>query len=86
MLAQLRGDVRLAIRLYHSALSLGPQDPMATVLLEMALKDQIDTLDPTTLPGLPNTLGARELDPFAVPKVSRCSGGLEPLPETQTRS
>jgi len=69
MLVQLRGDVRTAIRLYHSALSLGPQDPMATVLLEMALKEQIETLDPTTLPGLPSTLGSRELDPFAVPKV-----------------
>ena len=76
MLFQLRGDVRSAIRLYHSALSLGPQDPMATVLLEMALKEQIETLDPTTLPGLPSTLGSRELDPFAVPKGNPSFGPL----------
>ncbi|CAD6587947.1 MAG: anaphase promoting complex subunit cdc16 [Tremellales sp. Tagirdzhanova-0007] len=76
MLAQLRGDVRAAIVLYHSALSLGPQDPMATVLLEMALKEQIETLDPTTLPGLPSTLGSSELDPFAVPKGNPSFGPL----------
>ena len=69
MLAQLRGDIRLAVRLYHIALSLGPQDPMRTVLLEMALKEQVETLDPTTLPGLPGAIGQRGLDPFAVPKV-----------------
>ena len=69
MIAQLRGDVRGAIRGYHTALSLGPQDPMATVLLEMALKEQIERLDPTTIPGLPGALGRRDLDPFAVPKV-----------------
>ena len=71
MIAQLRGDVRAAIRGYHTALSLSPQDPMATVLLEMALKEQIDRLDPTTIPGLPYPLGQKDLDPFAVPKVSQ---------------
>lgn len=70
MIAQLRGDVRAAIRGYHTALSLGPQDPMATVLLEMALKEQVERLDPTTIPGLPALLSEQSLDPFSVPKVS----------------
>lgn len=70
MLAHMRGDVRRAIRLYHQALSLGPQDPMATVLLEMALREQIETLGPRTLPGLPGPLSEIDLDPFRVPKVS----------------
>ena len=69
MLAHMRGDVRRAIRLYHQALSLGPQDPMATVLLEMALREQIETLGPRTLPGLPGPLSEIDLDPFRVPKV-----------------
>jgi len=69
MLSHIKGDVRLAIRLYHHALALGPQDPMATVLLEMALKEQIERLDPRTLPGLPEPLTELELDPFRVPKV-----------------
>lgn len=70
MLQHMLGDVRRAIRLYHQALALGPQDPMATVLLEMALKEQVDTLDPRTLPGLPGPLSEVDLDPFKVPKVS----------------
>lgn len=69
LLAHLQGDVRTAIRMYHSALSLGPQDPMSTVLLEMALKEQMEELEPRTLPGLPEALGRKELDPFRVPKV-----------------
>lgn len=69
MLSHLQGDIRGAIRGYHTALSLGPQDPMATVLLEMALKEQIERLDPASIPGLPGALGRRDLDPFNVPKV-----------------
>lgn len=42
---------------------------MATVLLEMALKEQIERLDPRTLPGLPEPLTELDLDPFRVPKV-----------------
>jgi hypothetical protein len=42
---------------------------MATVLLEMALKEQIERLDPRTLPGLPEALTELDLDPFRVPKV-----------------
>lgn len=42
---------------------------MATVLLEMALKEQIERLDPRTLPGLPEPLTDLHLDPFRVPKV-----------------
>ncbi|RXK38138.1 anaphase-promoting complex subunit 6 [Tremella mesenterica] len=57
MVAHHEGDIRRAIQLYHQALSLGPQDPMATVLLEMALKEQMETLDPSTIPGLPPGLG-----------------------------
>ncbi len=49
---------------------------MATVLLEMALKEQIEALDPTTLPGLPSTLGSHDLDPFAVPKGNPSFGPL----------
>jgi hypothetical protein len=65
----MRGDIRLAIRLYHHSLALGPQDPMSTVLLEMALMEQVEGFDPTTLPGLPPPLTERDLDPFKVPKV-----------------
>ena len=63
-------DTTRLTRRYHQALSLGPQDPMATVLLEMALKEQVEAWDVTTLPGLPSALASRDLDPFAVPKVS----------------
>jgi hypothetical protein len=69
MLSHIQGNIRLAIRLYHHALAIGPQDPMATVLLEMALKEQIERLDPRTLPGLPEPLTLSDLDPFRVPKV-----------------
>jgi len=69
MLSHIQGNIRHAIRLYHHALALGPQDPMATVLLEMALKEQIERLDPRTLPGLPEPLTELDLDPFRVPKV-----------------
>lgn len=79
MLQHMLGDVRRAIRLYHQALALGPQDPMATVLLEMALREQIDTLDPRTLPGLPGPLSEIDLDPFKVPKVSSVSPPTTPL-------
>ncbi|WVQ81923.1 hypothetical protein IAT38_004050 [Cryptococcus sp. DSM 104549] len=74
MLHHLRGYIRDAIKAYHKALSLGPQDPMATVLLEMALREQMETLDPTTLAGLPHYLGGREMDPFAVPKGNAVFG------------
>lgn len=68
LLYHLRGNIRLSIQIYHQALSLSPQDPLSTVLLEMALKEQMETLDPTTLPGLPGQLGGRDMDPFKVPK------------------
>ena len=42
---------------------------MSTVLLEMALKEQMERLGPTTLPGLPASIGSKDLDPFSVPKV-----------------
>ncbi|WOO82452.1 Anaphase-promoting complex subunit cut9 [Vanrija pseudolonga] len=76
MLSQLEGDVRTAIRLYHAALALSPQDPMATVLLEMALREQVEVLDPTTLPGLPAAIAQRDLDPFSVPKGNPAFGPL----------
>lgn len=76
MLAQLEGDTRSAIRLYHSALSLSPQDPVSTVLLEMALQEQVETLNPTTLPGLPAAIARADLDPFAVPKGNAAFGPL----------
>jgi len=76
MLSQLEGDIRTAIRLYHSALSLSPQDPIATVLLEMAMGEQVDALDPTSLPGLPAAIARADLDPFAVPKGNAAFGPL----------
>ncbi|KAK8854947.1 hypothetical protein IAR55_003686 [Kwoniella newhampshirensis] len=76
MIWQLRGDIREAIKVYHQALSLGSQDPMGTVLLEMGLREQMESLDPTTLPGLPGQLGDRGLDPFAVPKGNAIFGPL----------
>jgi hypothetical protein len=77
MLSHIQGNIRHAIRLYHHALALGPQDPMATVLLEMALKEQIERIDPRTLPGLPEPLTELDLDPFRVPKV--CPFSSSPL-------
>ncbi|ORX38717.1 hypothetical protein BD324DRAFT_622052 [Kockovaella imperatae] len=84
MLCHLRGDIRTAIRHYHVALSLGPQDPMSTVLLEMALKEQMERLGPTTLPGLPASIGSKDLDPFNVAKGNPSFGPLpiELDPET----
>lgn len=76
MLSQLEGDVRTAIRLYHSALSLSPQDPVATILLEMALLEQVEAHDPTTLPGLPAAIARTDLDPFSVPKGNAAFGPL----------
>lgn len=76
MICQLEGDVRMAIKLYHQALSILPQDPVATVLLEMALAEQVETLDPTTLPGLPAAIVDQHLDPFSVPKGNPAFGPL----------
>ncbi|WRT68218.1 uncharacterized protein IL334_005194 [Kwoniella shivajii] len=76
MIWQLRGEIREAIKIYHQALSLNPQDPMSTVLLEMGLREQMESLDPTTLPGLPGRLGEKDLDPFAVPKGNPSFGPL----------
>ena len=76
MLAQLEGDVRTAIALYHRALALVPQEPVATVLLEMALKEQVECLDPTTLPGLPAAIARSDLDPFNVSKGNPAFGPL----------
>ncbi|WWC63108.1 uncharacterized protein I303_105708 [Kwoniella dejecticola CBS 10117] len=73
---QLRGEIRDAIKVYHQSLSLNSQDPISTVLLEMALKEQMECLDPTTLPGLPGRLGDRGMDPFAVPKGNPIFGPL----------
>jgi tetratricopeptide (TPR) repeat protein len=69
MISQLRGDTRQAIRLYHQALSLNPQDPMTTVLLEMTLKEQVERLGPESIESLPEGLRGREIDPFGVVKV-----------------
>lgn len=51
LLAHLQGDIRASIGLYHAALSLSPQDPILTVLLEMALREQVEALGPETLEG-----------------------------------
>ncbi|ODN92723.1 anaphase-promoting complex subunit 6 [Cryptococcus wingfieldii CBS 7118] len=74
LIFHLKGDIRGAIQIYHQALSLSPQDPLSTVLLEMALKEQMEALNPTTLPGLPGQLGGRDMDPFRVPKGNAAFG------------
>ncbi|WVQ74870.1 hypothetical protein IAR50_004477 [Cryptococcus sp. DSM 104548] len=74
LIFHLKGDIRGAIQIYHQALSLAPQDPLSTVLLEMALKEQMEALDPTTLPSLPGQLGGRDMDPFRVPKGNAAFG------------
>jgi anaphase-promoting complex subunit 6 len=84
MLSHLEGDIRSAIRLYHNALSLAPQDPVPNVLLEMALNEQCDALDPTTLPGLPPAIARADLDPFAVPKGNSAFGPLPVEADPQT--
>lgn len=76
IISQLEGDVRTAIRQYHVALSISPQDPVATVLLEMALAEQVSTYAPTTIPGLPVAIASADLDPFAVPKGNSLFGPL----------
>lgn len=76
LLSHLRTDIRGAVRLYHAALALAPQDPIATVLLEMALKEQVDTLPPMSLPGLPPSIADKDLDPFSVPKGNTAFGVL----------
>jgi anaphase-promoting complex subunit 6 len=76
MISQFLGDVRGAIKLYHQALAILPQEPVATILLEMALTEQVRTLDPTTLPGLPAAIVDKDLDPFNVPKGNPAFGPL----------
>nr|XP_019011300.1 anaphase-promoting complex subunit 6 [Kwoniella pini CBS 10737]OCF50081.1 anaphase-promoting complex subunit 6 [Kwoniella pini CBS 10737] len=76
MIYQLKGDIRESIKIYHQSLSLNSQDPISTVLLEMSLKEQMENLDPTTLPGLPGRLGERNMDPFNVPKGNPIFGPL----------
>ena len=68
MIHHLQGDIRTAVETYHRALSLGAQDPMATVLLEMALSEQTERLPPNSIPGLPPSVADDELDPFVVHK------------------
>jgi anaphase-promoting complex subunit 6 len=76
LLSHIRTDIRGAVRLYHAALALAPQDPIATVLLEMALKEQVDTLPPRSLPGLPASIADKGMDPFSVPKGNTAFGSL----------
>lgn len=76
LLSHIRSDIRGAVRLYHAALALAPQDPIATVLLEMALKEQVETLPPRSLPGLPASIADKGLDPFSVPKGNTAFGSL----------
>jgi len=42
---------------------------MTTVLLEMALKEQVERLGPESIESLPEGLRGREIDPFGVVKV-----------------
>ena len=62
MISHLRLDVRGAVRLYHAALALSPQDAIVTVLLEMALKEA-GAMDVTTMPGIPVELQVGIFDP-----------------------
>jgi hypothetical protein len=63
IISQLQGNTRHAIKLYHQALSLNPQDPMTTVLLEMALREQVETLGPESIEYLPEGLKG-DIDAF----------------------
>jgi hypothetical protein len=63
MLAQEAGEITLAIDRYHQALAIHSTDPIATFLLEKALKEQVD-LGPCRFNGLPGSLMDPELDPF----------------------
>lgn len=77
MVHHLQGDIRTAIETYHRALSLGAQDPMATVLLEMALAEQAERLPPVSIPGLPPGIADERLDPAA---VLRWNAAIAPPP------
>ena len=63
MLAQEAGEITLAIDRYHQALAIHSNDPIATFLLEKALKEQVD-LGACRFDGLPGSLMDPELDPF----------------------
>ena len=63
MLAQEAGEITLAIDRYHQALAIHSTDPIATFLLEKALKEQVD-LGACKFDGLPGSLMDPELDPF----------------------
>lgn len=62
MISHLRLDIRGAVRLYHAALALSPQDAIVTVLLEMALKEA-GAMDVTSMPGIPYELRDGVFDP-----------------------
>ena len=64
MLAQEAGDVTTAIERYHQALAIETTDPIATYLLEKALKEQVDE-GACQFDGLPIGLVDLDLDPFA---------------------
>lgn len=49
---------------------MAPQDPVATVLLELALSAQVE-LGALSFPGLPPTLADPEMDPFTESRGNR---------------
>lgn len=52
------------------ALAVAPQDPVATVLLELALTAQVE-LGALSFPGLPPALMDPDFDPFTDPRGNR---------------
>lgn len=73
MLAHEEGDVTTAIERYHQALAIETTDPIATFLLEKALKEQVDE-GACRFDGLPVGLTDLDLDPFAFGEEAR--GGM----------
>jgi hypothetical protein len=73
MLAHEEGDVTTAIERYHQALAIETTDPIATFLLEKALKEQVEE-GACRFDGLPVGLTDLDLDPFAFGEEAR--GGM----------
>lgn len=61
MIAHLEGVIHSAIERYHQALAISPQDAIATVLLELALPDQLE-LGAMRIPGIPKLLRNDDFD------------------------
>lgn len=75
MLAHEAGDVTTAIERYHQALAIETTDPIATYLLQRALKDQVAE-GSCQFDGLPIGLTDLDLDPFAFGDQDQVGDGM----------